>query len=80
MTSPTELDAVVDLFPEVTPWLLRIERCATEAELLAVVVAAINDESLGRIGGLFYNGWAASSIGAAASKRMGEFAGKGGAA
>ena len=70
MNQDQDIDEFVESFPEVMPWVERINAAKSESELLAIVVQSIKDEELGKIGGLFYSGWAAASIGATATKLM----------
>ena len=65
-----DFDAACQYHPEVAPWLDKISQASSEYELLQILVSAIKDKHLGGIGGLFYNGWAADTLGAAAEQRM----------
>lgn len=74
-----DIESALEWFPEVGPWLARISAAKSESEILAIVVQSMSDEDLGRIGGLFYSGYA-SSIGATAARRAEELAASSGAA
>ena len=73
-----DLEDAIKTFPEVKPWVEKLLSAGVIHELLELVISAMKDDELGKIGGLFYSGYASVSIGAVAEKRMNDLKSAGG--